>query len=59
MLAPIVVLNRFVICFTSDGLPSCSSFAEVLPSPVAFLGSNLSIIFETLLSFVGLHPYLL
>ena len=54
MLALIVVLIKFDIGFTSDGLPSFSSFTEILSPPVAFLGLNLSMIFETLLSSVSL-----
>ena len=50
MFALIVVLIKFVMGFTNDGLPSFSSFVEIFSSPVAFLRLN----FETLLSSVGL-----
>ena len=45
MLAPIVVLMKFAIGFTSVGLPSFISFVKILSPPVAFLSLELLIIF--------------
>ena len=55
MLALIVEFIRFVIGVTSAGFPSLSNFTEILSPPVALLGLNLSIIFETVFSSVFLN----